>query len=284
MRLRLALIILIASAFQTGFTGQIVKKSLIRQADYLLINVSDPQRFFTFFTETLQLPIAWPMTENQGYLSGGFSTGNVSYQFFRYTEKEAPAASRFSGIAFEPNQLDETLQELQSLRIPYSPPEQSISTLPNGTKGVLYTTVDLPAFSKSNMSVFLYRYSPEFLNVAIRRRLWKNSLMLNNGGPLGILSTSEIVIASTNPKKDKAAWEILLGKSAQPDVLNAGDGLAIRMVKGNDTHITEVVFTVKSLDKAKKYLKMNGLLGSTSAKAVSLLPSKFEGLKFSFVE
>ncbi|HQH26375.1 MAG TPA: hypothetical protein PLP17_03180, partial [Oligoflexia bacterium] len=61
-------------------------------------------------------------------------------------------------------------------------------------------------------SIFLYEYSPAFLRVDVRRKQLGNRLTLNKGGPLGIQSVYEIVLAAPNVEREKAAWKQLLGE------------------------------------------------------------------------
>ncbi|HSW38776.1 MAG TPA: hypothetical protein VLL97_04720, partial [Acidobacteriota bacterium] len=49
---------------------------VIRQVDHILVESGNPGALFGFFTDTLQLPIAWPLAENHGYVSGGVGAGN----------------------------------------------------------------------------------------------------------------------------------------------------------------------------------------------------------------
>ncbi len=258
---------------------------VIRQLDHILVESRDPKALFTVFTETLQLPVAWPLTENQGYVTGGVGAGNVNLEFFAYQSIPSglPKTS-FYGLAFEPYPLSDALNRLQSLGIPYGSPEPYTSTLPNGTRGVAWTTVSLPTVSKPGMSVFLYEYSPAFLRVDVRRKQLGNRLTLNNGGPLGLELVSEVVIATSNLKSNIGIWSKLLGTPAKGGSWRAGAGPAIRLVEGNENRIREIWLKVRSLDRAKAYLKKSNLLGSASGRGVSLSSVKFQGLRIFLIE
>jgi hypothetical protein len=255
----------------------------VRQVDRILIESGDPKSLFRLFSADLMLPEAWPLTENQGYTSGGVSAGNVTIEFYRYTPaKHNPAAkdrsARYSGLALEPYPLADALRELKISGIPYGDPEPYKATLPDGTQGVQWTTVPLPSFSRSGMSIFLYEYSPSFLKVDVRRKQFGNRLALNNGGPLGIRSLCEIVIASLDFERAYAAWKRLLGKPASAGSWKVGTGPTIRLVQGNEDRIQEIAFTVKSLDTAKAFLKRNQLLGITAENEVFLNAAKIQTL------
>ncbi len=257
---------------------------VIRQVDRIFVESTDPKALFNFFADVLQLPPAWPISENQGSITAGIGAGNVNLELFRYAERKENRAStlpeaHYSGLAFEPYPLADALKELQLRGIPYSPPEPYISALPNGSRGVAWTTVGLPSFSRPGMSVFLYEYSPAFLRVEIRRKQLGNRLTLENGGSLGLLSVGKIVISSTRIGKDEENWGVLLGSSKNSGSWRADSGPEIRLVQGNRDRIQEIVFEVKSLERAKAFLKKNRLLGSVFPNRVSLNSAKVQGLK-----
>jgi hypothetical protein len=261
---------------------------VIRQVDHLLIESGDPEALFKFFADTLRLPEAWPLTKNQGSITGGLGAGNIIVEIFRYAEAKSPSPvtqkARYAGIAFEPYPLADALRELQTRGIPYDAPQPYISTLPTGAQGVLWTTVPLPTFSRPGMSIFLYQYSPAFLNVAVRRRQLGNRLTLEGGGPLGLQSVVEITIATTDPERDNANWSRLLGTPGSPNRWPAGAGPAIRLVKGPAAEIKSVTFKVVSLAKAKGLLQQNRLLGVAGPNDFSLNSRKIQGLSLRLVQ
>jgi hypothetical protein len=265
-------------------SAQTRRVPVIRQVDHILIESSDPKALFRFFSETLQLPAAWPISENQRFITGGIGAGNVNLELFRYTErKENPSPgvpqAHYSGIAFEPYALADSLRELQLRGIPHNQPEPVVSRLPNGSSGTAWTTVGLSSFSKPGMSVFLYEYSQAFLKVDVRRKQLANRLTLDNGGPLGLLSVDEILITSANLKKDNENWGILLGNITPSGNRRAGAGPAIRLAEGNQDGIREIIVGVNSLDRAKAFLAKNKLMGPVSAKGILLNPAKVQGLR-----
>jgi len=259
---------------------------VIRQVDHILVDCTNPKALFSLFADTLQLPVAWPISENQRYLTGGIGMGNTNIEFFGYSESSPTGQpeTHFYGIAFEPYPLVDALRRLRSLGIPYSTPEPVEAALPNGSRGVAWTTVGLPSASKSGTSIFLYEYSPAFLRVDVRRRQLGNRLILNNGGPLGLESVCEIIIGSTDLKDDLAMWSLLLGKPAPSGNLRAGNGPAIRIVQDSRGGVRELLLKVRSLEQAKAFLKQNKLLGSVSENKTCLNPAKLWGLKISLTD
>jgi hypothetical protein len=254
---------------------------VIRQVDRLLIESGNPEVLFKFLAETLRLPEAWPLTKNQGATTGGLGAGNIILEVFRYAEAKSASPAqkaRYAGIAFEPYPLADALQELQTRGIPYDPPQPYISTLPTGAQGTLWTTVPLPTFSRPGMSIFLYQYSPAFLNVAVRRKQLGNRLTLEGGGPLGFQSAIEITIATTDFERDNGNWSRLLGTPGPPNRWRAVGGPAIWLLKGPVDAIQSVTFKVASLEKAKAFLKQSHLLGVVDSSGISLNPRRIQGL------
>ncbi len=258
---------------------------VIRQVDHILIESGDPKVLFEFFTRTLGLPVAWPLMDYSGFTSGGAAAGNVNIEILRYaapagSAAEKQPAARFIGIALEPVLLRDSLQELRARGIVCNPPEPYVSTLPDGSHGTSWTTVALPQLSKPDLSVFLCEYSPAFLNVAIRRNQLGGQLVLSEGGPLGIQSVKEIILAAGDLKKERARWQELLAPIASSSigVWQVGNGPAIHLIGGGKDQILRIIFKVKSLEHARAVLKEKRLMGPVLAQEISLDPSAIQGL------
>jgi hypothetical protein len=274
-----------------GVSNQTARRRtpIIRQVDHILIETGDPQSLFSFFSDTLELPVAWSLAHSKGFESGGIGAGNVNLELFQYTEqKRVPARrnpeARYAGLAFQPYPLSESLRELDVSGIPYDSPKPTISTLPDGSQGTAWTTVSLPSLSRPGMAIFLYEYSPVFLRVEVRRKQLGNRLALTDGGPLGFQSIPEIVITTTHMEKDKAVWGELLGNRISQDSWRAGSGPAIHLIPGSSDRLSEIIFKVKSLERARSFLDRNQLLGAVSSKELFLNASKIQGLKIRIVE
>jgi|WetSurMetagenome_2_1015567.scaffolds.fasta_scaffold127118_2 hypothetical protein len=260
------------------------KTPVVRQVDRVLVESKDPQTLFSFFADTLQLPVAWPMNQNQSYSTGGVGAGNVNIELFAYSGSASPKRTRYCGIAFEPYPLGDALRRLQFLSIPYDKPAPVMSTLPNGSNGVAWTTVALPTLSKPGMSIFLYEYSPSFLKVDIRRKQLGNRLMLNRGGPLGLRALDEILIGSTTLKKDLSAWSLMIGKLTDSGSLHPINGPAIRIIADSADQIREITFRVESLSNAKSFLAKSKLLGAKSGNRIYLNSVKLQGLRVALTD
>jgi hypothetical protein len=262
---------------------------VIRQVDRILIHSENPKPLYDFFTETLKIPTAWLLSENRGSITAGVGIGNVTLEIFRYAGKAAVSrrrlpAAEYSGIAFEPYPTSKSIPELQVRKIPYDTPQPYISTLPKGTQGILWTTIALPSFSKPGMTIFLQENSPAFLNAEVTRKQLGNRLMLNGGGPLGLLSAGEITIGSADAEKDKLEWTRLLGEQSSPGIWRVGNGPSIRLIQDSQHRILRVTLKVKSLNQAKSFLRKSQWLGPGSSQSIALGRAKIQGLDMRLTE
>lgn len=290
MRKRLVIAFLLLTLTSICGAQTVVRKGpIVRQVDRILIESGDPKALFAFFSDDLQLPEAWPIAESQEHVSGGLGAGNVNIEIYRYAqpgtrEARKPAAAGFAGLALEPYPLKNALRELKASGILHGPPQPTVSTLPDGKKGVVWTTVPLPSLSKSGLSVFLYEYSQAFLKVDVRRKQLGNRLALNHGGPLGIQSVREVVLSAKDYRQERAAWQRLLASQTASGNWNPGAGPSIRLVPGSRDRIQKIVLQVRSLSQAKAFLKKRNLLGPASAGEAFINPSGIQGLSISLVE
>jgi len=288
----LALLLLMAQPLGApARTGVPSTKPLIRQVDHILIETGDPGSLFTFFAETLQLPVAWPIAEYSGFASGGVSAGNVNLEVFRPAGLQGPSTgrrpqARALGLALEPYHLADCLPELEARGIARGPPQTHVSTLPDGSQGTLWTNVALTRLSKPDLSVFLCEYSSAYLHAEIRRNQLAGQLALRSGGPLGIRSVREVVIGTRDLAGCRADWQKLLApaRPSSEGLLPAGRGPAIRLVSAATDRIQRIVIEVDSLEAARKFLSAKQLLGAAQARGIAIDPAKIQRLSIHLVE
>ncbi len=245
-----------------------------------MIESGDPEALFRFFTETLNLPIAWPLEKRQGNVRGAAGAGNIILEFFRYakTTRLQMSQARFSGIVFEPLPLSKALPEMKISGISFSAPQSQYSILPDGSRGAALTIVRLLSFSSGELSTFLYEYSDAFLGADFRRKQLGNRLRLNHGGAVGLKSIGEIVIAVSNLEKKQKDWRRLLGNPKSAGVWQVGSGPAIRLIRntGGEDRIQEIVANIELRDKAKDVLRKKRII---SADGDFIHPARAQGLR-----
>lgn len=264
----------------------------IRQIDHIMIRTGSPQQLYAFFTETLELPVAWPITSPRaGVVTGGVGFGNVNVEAIQFPG-QTDSRPRLVGFAFEPSGLEESLSELNRRGITVGQPRPLTAVGPDGSKSTLWTNVTLPQFSDADssasatMHIFLSEYSPSYVNVEQRRFRLREQLVERNGGPLGVVDVKEVIIGATDVEMARRLWQRLLDPagSAASHTWQVGDGPAIRLVSAAEDRIQTLVVRVASLDRAKAFLRNRQLLGAESDGQAAIDPSKIGGVDIRLVE
>lgn len=117
--------------------------AIVKRIDHVVVRVDDPCPLFELLTDTLALPVAWPMQSHGFYASGGVSVGNACLEIARVGRPKVHSAgsAHLLGVALEPYPLDVSLRELAARGIPHSPPVPFAGERPDGTRGVRWTNV-----------------------------------------------------------------------------------------------------------------------------------------------
>jgi catechol 2,3-dioxygenase-like lactoylglutathione lyase family enzyme len=254
--------------------------NVVSQVDHIVIRSNDADRLFKFLTETLQLPVAWPMSDFGGFGSGGVAVGNVNLEVIRSTV----AGSAFTGFALEPAALARSLRTLDERGIPHGPPTEFRSGGLLGIGGkTLWTTVALPSVSGDAVEIFFCEYKDD---VAARRRNGLEQLRSRKGGPLSVVSVDEIVYGAKDSPGLRNRWRDILtpiGESV-PGVWHVGEGPAIRIVEAVDDGILGIVIKVRSLSEARRFLAAKGGIRESRAGEITLGGPQLEGLTVKVVQ
>jgi catechol 2,3-dioxygenase-like lactoylglutathione lyase family enzyme len=292
---RVRVCLLLAALLTSGSSGigsqTRVTSQPIRQIDHIMIRTGDPRTLYAFFAETLQLPIAWPMTSPRaGVMTGGVGFGNVNIEAIQ-VPGQTDSRPRLLGFAFEPSALDESLIELKRRGLTSGERRPLVTTGPDGSKSTLWTNVTLRQFSDSDspgdatIHIFLSEYSPAYVNVDERRERLRAQLLNSGGGPLGVIDVKEIVIGAVDLEAARRLWQKLLDPTppATSNTWQIGNGPAIRLVPAAENRIQTLIVRVAALERAKRFLRDKQMLGAESAGQVAIDPSKIGGLDLRLV-
>jgi hypothetical protein len=260
--------------------------------DHIMIRTEHPETLFTLFTETFELPVAWPLANRGGVSSGGVGFGNVNVEVIKFPGQLA-AGSSLVGFAFEPvSSLSDSLAELDRRGVVYGSLRPFVITSSEGAASTLWTNVTLSQLSDSDtpadatLHIFLSEYAPEYVDSEQRRARLRTVLAQNDGGPLGVDGVVEVTVGTTNPDVSKELWGALLAPQAlsAEGLWTAGNGPSIRLVRAAEAAIQGLVIGVRSLGRAEAFLRERGLLGSVSQDLVTIDRNRVEGLRISLVE
>lgn len=260
--------------------------------DHIMIRTDEPRALFSFFSETLQLPIAWPLADRNGVVSGGVGFGNVNVEAIKFPDQiDEPAATRLVGLALEPGSLDRGLAELERRGIAHGAPRPFVAEGPGGVRITSFTNVTLSDFSdadlpgQATMQVFLSEYNRAYVDAAERRRRLRNELAAKQGGPLGLVRVQEVIIGAADLQAANRNWERLVAPTPPVGgtLWRMGDGPAVRVVSADQNRIQGLVLAVASLSTARAFLEERDLLGASSATQLALLSSQVGDLDIRIV-
>ena len=286
----LALILILLTGAVGSLTATQRPPTPVRRIDHIMIRTGDPGDVFAFFTDVLQLPIAWPMDTREGVTSGGAGFGNVNVEAIQFPDQTV-VETKLVGLAFEPAPLDTALNELQRRGIRLGASRPFYSTLPDGTRRKLWTNVtildvsDADRAGNATMHVFLSEYSPEYVNTEQRRSRLRRQLASSSGGSLGIHGVKEVIIGTTDLPAARKAWGRLLEPwpASEPGFWQVGDGPAIRLVEARKDALQELVVSVVSLQHARDVLQARRLM-DIGAREVIIRSPQLDGLVIRLVQ
>lgn len=290
------LVVLSASVLALTRLGSVAQvetptASPVRQIDHIMIRADVPDRLYAFFTQTLQLPVAWPLAMRGSVASGAVGFGNVNVEVIKFPDQRSSHV-HLVGFGFEPAPLAECLVELKRRDITYGEPRPFVITERDGSKRTLFTNVTLRQFSdddrpaNATMHIFLSEYSPTYVNVEQRRARLLREVRERGGGPLGVTTVKEVIVGVTDVKLAMELWERLLAprRAVEPGLWRVGNGPAIRVVQARESKLQGIVIGVASISRAKSFLQEKDLLGSVTEGGLTINPSKVEGLNILLVE
>jgi hypothetical protein len=282
-------VVLVALVLSGPIRGQ---ETPVRYIDHIMIRSDMPDELFAFFSEMLQLPIAWPLSDRGGVVSGGIGFGNVNVEAIKFPGQiKEPAPTHLVGLALKPSSLDQSLRELERRGIAYGAPRPFVSRGPGGVRVTFFTNVTLLPLSDADrpahatIHVFLSEYNPAYVDAVARRDRLRDELAAKRGGPLGLVRVQQVIIGTTDLKKANRTWEKLVAPSpaAGVDLWQIGDGPAVRLVQAERDILQGLVLAVAALPGARNFLEERGLLGATSETELSIAPSKVHGLSIRII-
>jgi len=251
---------------------------LVRQIDHILIGSDQAEAVFRLFSEKFGLPVAWPFESYKDFASGGVGFGNVNIEIVR-SERHP---SGLTGVALEPTSLSEVLSGLDAHRLKHNDPSPYFGKDSSGTKTLWWTTVGVTSLPPAG-SIFFCKYN---FDVDGRRVRLHADLQKHEGGPLGIEALNEVVIGVKDMAAAQHDWSVLLGPvpPGQEPLWQIGSGPAIRLVAGKEDGLVLLRVKVKSLERARAFLKAENMLGFDAEHEISLDSSHVAGADVRLVE
>lgn len=123
-------------------------RPVFKQLDHVVARVDDPRRLFETLTETLGLPVAWPLASYPAFQSGGVALGNLYVEIMQCGPRRAPVPGRASrgrlcAVVFETAGIEEAAAELSRRGLPHTPPVPYLERDARGRRTKLWSNVVL---------------------------------------------------------------------------------------------------------------------------------------------
>jgi hypothetical protein len=259
----------------------VAEERILERLDHFLAVSEQSDELFAIFSDTFQLPIAWPYDSYQGFASGGVSVGGSVLELISYSDFEDD--THFSAIAYVPvKHIPAVREQLERNgaaigdNVPYAETE-------DGETYVLWETFNLTDLSSSRLRVFVcdYKYR-EYVDD--NRDSARRELETRDGGPLGVVGLAEILIGTPDLLAGREVWSKLNLQQDSNARLAAGDGAHIKLVEHPEQIILGITLKVSSIARAATWLSEQGILGSESAGIVHIAPDAVQGLSISLVQ
>jgi catechol 2,3-dioxygenase-like lactoylglutathione lyase family enzyme len=255
---------------------------LVRQIDHILLNSEKPEQLFAFFTEKLGFPVVWPFQSYGTFSSGGVGFGNVNIELTHL--KGSP--SGLVGVALEPGSASEALvSSLDARGLKHGAPAPVYQKDSSGKERLSWTTVQVTSLPPA-LGVFFCKYDSAFFDLDEGRAMNRRELESHGGGPLGIQSTMELVIGVRDITTAQRDYRALLGppRDDRELVWQVGAGPAVRLVADHEDHLALLRMKVKSLERARAFLRGEHLLGADTGHEIALERSRVADADIRFVE
>lgn len=117
---------------------------VVKQLDHVIARVNDAQALFSTLTETLGLPVAWPLASYPAFVSGGVALGNLYMEVMQCgPRRERSGEGRLCAAAFESPGIERTIEELSRRGVPHTPVTPYVERGEGGARSHLWSNVVL---------------------------------------------------------------------------------------------------------------------------------------------
>lgn len=250
-----------------------------RRVDHVVIEADDEEELFSFFTDVLGLPTAWPVAKWGFIHEGGVGVGNCNLGCNHTLDPNADPTPTVRAIALEPaGALPAVVEELERRGLTLTEPMASgpialPDTEPFAPWQRGWTTVMIFGAPLDPLP-FICAYDHD---VEERARAEGVTFDATHGGAFGITDLRAVIVHTDDVDGVTASWATLLGHEALKDnaVLALPEGPELRIRHG--TSPPALVFGVRSVDDAAGAARSLGI-SCESGEQIRLDPADALGL------
>ena len=265
-----------------------MKVPLIQSIDHIMVRAIAAEPLYHLFSQTLGLPVSWPLQRSDFATFGWVTVGNTNLEFWAASNNsDLPKDTKlpiFHGFALGPTNLNESISTLTQRGVACKSPRAFITKRPDGHEAVNFTNSVILDVSTDSCCVFFCEWCPdgtiypwrEKLTASERQQREKAQLLACEGGPLGITGLVEIQIEIPAESNVLRAWNAITEQ--QGPLVSLVDGAQLRFLPGAHYKVDALVLGVRSLRRARDFLVENELLENEHKDELSLSRSATGGL------
>lgn len=254
-----------------------------------MVRVNEAEPIMKLFSETLGLPVSWPLQQNDFATYGWVTLGNTNLEFWASanngdlpTDQPLPI---FHGFALAPYKLSQSIEILEQRGIRCKTPRAYVTKNHEGKEVTNFTNSVILDVSNDLCCIFFCDWGaegtifpwPKKLTLEDRRANELIQMALCGGGKLGITGLVEIQVTSTNVDESDSKWAAITGHESVPIL---ADGIRLSLKPGAKNMIESLVFGVRSLHDARYVLAELDLLGADQGDEIALADKATAGLRF----
>lgn len=255
-----------------------------------MVRVEAAEPLIHLFSETLGLPVSWPLQRTSFATYAWITVGNTNLEFWAAANNDdLPVHEKpplFHGFALDPPSLPHSLAVLEKRGIACKAPRPFVTSDSNGRQVTNFTNSVVLDVSTEACCIFFCEWGAEGtifpwsekLTTVERQVREQQKLSSVGGGSLGVTGLVEIRMSAPEVGRMKAKWKSITGQSS--DSFHLGRGVALSLSEGKSQKIESIVFGVRSLPAARSFLAEKNLLELDEADEISIAKRACANLSF----
>lgn len=264
-------------------------QEVFQAVDHIMVRVNEAEPMMRLFSETLGLPVSWPLQQNDVATYGWITLGNTNLEFWASVNNgDLPTGQllpMFHGFALAPYELSRSIGILEQRGIRCKAPRSYATKNREGKEVTNFTNSVILDVSNDLCCIFFCDWGaegtifpwPKKHTLEDRRAAAMANMKSCGGGKLGVTGLIEIRLASTDVDESYTKWAAITGQESGPLLL---DGIRLCLRSGAKNMIDSLVLGVRSLHGARDVLAKLDLLGTDQGDEIVLSDKATAGLQF----
>lgn len=270
------------------------ERAICRSIDHLMLRTHDTEPLFSLLTETMCLPVTWPLQHSEFASFAWVHVGNTHLEIWAArSNADLPTDCRLPlihGLALEPDELAFSVAELERQGMACKQPRPFQTVNANGRLVTNFTNAVILDLSSPACCNFFCDWGMEASIVPWgtdtctreRRELEQRRFAELGGGSLGLVRLARVEMSCPDVGAMKKRWRTMAQVSADQPL--AIDGIRLDVVAGVLHQIQSLTFEVRSLPEARAFLIQRGFLGRETPQDLTLCERATGGLVFHLIE